>query len=154
MGSQEMFVVMTPGALQAARAHGFIEAEFTSTLDQGLTSADRHRLGEQLATWGDECEEANRHGVIVGRYDDGSFFLMLVLCSQPELQYRLEEMRDVFRAYFGREPSINTEVSEEEAWTSPMATREIVVAAARELVALDHRARDERVEIAFQVMTS
>ncbi len=142
-----------PGALEAARVQGFIEATFVWT-DLDATDAAETPGARTLMRWGDECSANGHHSVIVGEIH-GAFFTMVVLREgDPDAGYVLQNMRDAFVTYLGEEPVVTTDVPNEEAWHGPVTTRGQACALARALVAIDRRARDPDLELAFGIMAS
>jgi hypothetical protein len=143
-------ITTVAGALDAARAQGFVEAVFTfhepeHVLDEIDGEANAVRL------WGDECAADGRHGVIVGQVPE-AFFVMVILRSETsDMLYSLEEMREVFRRHLDEEPKVNSDEPDEEVWVGPRTSHETALAVARELVAIDRRERDPDAELALGI---
>ena len=129
-----------------------MEATFPC-IDAEREPTEEEKDGDDFAVWGRECVANGRHAVIVGALPNDFFLVMLIRRDDPDMQYVIEDMREVFRAAFGREPEVDTEVADVEVWTSPKTSREIAIAVARELVEVDRRDRDPDVECAYGIMT-
>jgi len=146
-----MNVTAAVGALDVARAHGYVEGLFTPTEQ---VPADGEGEANAVDVWGHECDDDGRHAIIVGQLRDAHFVMLVLRNGAPDMGYALEEMRDVFRMNFNLDANVDTEGSGTEVWSSPKVSREIAVAVARELVMVDRRERDQDLEIAFGIMTS
>ena len=100
-------VITAPGALEAARSQGFMEAVFPC-IDAERESTQEEIDSDDFAVWGRECVANDRHAVIVGALPDDFFLVMLIRRYDPDMQYVLEDMREAFRAAFGQEPEVDT----------------------------------------------
>jgi hypothetical protein len=132
-------VATTEDAVILARARGFIEAQFLR--DERAGSHDSIK-DSRIDAWGHECWASDHHPIIVGELvPEGGYFVMVMLSDDaPELDDVRTRMLSVFRQYFETDPRVDTEEEDMEVWTSPTCLRQVALAAACELVAVDHAA--------------
>jgi hypothetical protein len=130
-------VATTEDAVILARARGFIEAQF---LRDGRAGRCDTIKDDHVDAWGHECWASDHHPIIVGELvPEGGYFVMVMLSNDaPGLDDVRARMLSVFRQYFETDPRVDTEEEDMEVWTSPTCLRQSALAAACELVAVDH----------------
>jgi hypothetical protein len=153
VNSAPMTVTTALDALEKARARGFIEAVFAPGEPDGVPKEDNGGGTCDFGLWGEECDAAGRHVVVVGQLPEAHLVMVVLRSGAPDMGYALEELREVLVRYFDAAPLVNADVPDEEAWTSPLTSREKAIAVARELVEVDSRERDPDVELAYEIMT-